>query len=404
MSKRPLRVLCLDIEGGFGGSSRSLYESLRHMDRGAIEPEVWCRCDGPARERYAELGIACRIDSEMPTMNSLPRLSRNLYGYARLAQKFVRTAEQRATLLKAVRDRFDLVHFNHEGLFYLARWLRKRHGKPQVMHVRTMIPNNVFGCWQVRQMAKANDRLVFITENEQDNVERLAGRKDCGPIIYNIAEPVAETVPPNAQIPQDGRLKVAVLSNYAYVRGVDRIVDIAKALVRHNRRDFLFVVAGNMILSGTLPGELGRLSRVGGTLADYAATSGVADMFLFLGHVAMPEAVLAGCDLLLKPTREDNPWGRDILEAMAAGKPVVSVGRYARFVETGVTGVLLNPFSADDAADALLKLDADRPAARRLGDNAMRRVAQLCNGSARASELLAVWRDAAMTHAAGATS
>ena len=31
---RPIRVLCLDIEGGYGGSSRSLYFSLQNMDRG----------------------------------------------------------------------------------------------------------------------------------------------------------------------------------------------------------------------------------------------------------------------------------------------------------------------------------------------------------------------------------
>ena len=31
--------------------------------------------------------------------------------------------------------------------------------------------------------------------------------------------------------------------------------------------------------------------------------------------------MVAAADVLLKPTREDNPWGRDILEAMAQAEP-----------------------------------------------------------------------------------
>ncbi|MCW5771385.1 MAG: glycosyltransferase family 4 protein [Rhodospirillaceae bacterium] len=394
-----LRVLCLDIEGGFGGSSRSLYEALRHMDRAVIEPEVWCRRDGPIRGRYAALGIACRIAAAMPRMNSLPRLSRNLFGYARYFWDLRRQWRFRADLAAAA-ARFDLVHFNHEGLFLLASWLRRRHRAAYTMHVRTMIPRNAFGRWQCRRMAAATDRLVFITENERDNVEAMLGRKAGGAVIYNVAEPPAPDAAPHPAIPADGRLKVAVLSNYAYVRGIDRMVDVAAALAARGRRDILFVIAGDMALRGSLPGDLGSIARTGGTLADYAAAKGVADLFLFLGHVAAPETVLAGCQVLAKPTREDNPWGRDIIEGLAAGLPVISMGRYDRFVETEVTGFLFERFDAAAVADCLLRLAADRDLAGRLGAAARARIADLCNGPARARDLAALWRDAAEARAA----
>ena len=394
MSATPLRVLCLDIEGGFGGSSRSLYESLRSMDRNKIAPEVWCRRDGPIRARYEALGIPCRIVSGMPTMNSLQYASRNLYGYAVLLWRFLFWGKERFELVNALRQRFDLVHFNHEGLFCLADWLRGRHNKAQVTHVRTMIFDNIFGRWQSRRLMWANDRLVFITENERDNVEMLGSRAANSTVIYNIAEPPPAALAAPAAIPNDSRLKIAVLSNYAFIRGVDRIVEIAQVLAARNRRDLLFVIAGDMKLTGSLPEELGEIARAGGTLADYAVARGVADMMLFLGHVAEPEAVLTACDVLLKPTRDNNPWGRDILEALAAGKPVVSVGRYSRFVETEKTGVLLEHYSADAVAKILLSLDADRDHCLRLGANAAQRAAKLCNGAARASDLLAVWQEA----------
>ena len=117
-------------------------------------------------------------------------------------------------------------------------------------------------------------------------------------------------------------------------------------------------------------------------------------MMQFLGHVSEPETVLAACDVLLKPTREDNPWGRDILEGLAAGKPVISIGCYDRFVQNGETGFLLPQYDARTIADILMRLDADRALARHLGENAKARVAALCNGPARARDLLEVWRSA----------
>lgn len=387
----PLRVLCLDIEGGYGGSSRSLFESVRHMDRRDVAVEVWCGRDGPIRQRYEAVGIPCRVVSGLPRMNSLPRFSRNVYGYARCLVSML-SWRTRTELAQMAREQFDHVHFNHEALFLLAQWLR-RYTTP-TMHVRTMIPDNVFGRWQCQTMAKVACRLIFITENERANVERLAGRQTNGAVIYNIAEGIEPKLPPDSRIPADARLKVAVLSNFAYVRGTDRVVDIAKALAARGRRDVLFVVAGDMQLRGQLPGELGEIAARGGTLADYAALHGVADMVLLLGHVSAPEKVLAGCDVLLKPTREANPWGRDILEGLASGRPVISVGTYDRFVENGATGYLLERYDADAVADILLRLQDDRPLIAKLGVAAGERVASLCNGPARAAELLDVWREA----------
>ena len=394
MNGRLLHVLCLDIEGGYGGSSRSLYESLRNVDRSIVIPEVWCRRDGPIRARYEAIGIQCQIIPKLPRMNSLPSFSRNLYGYLGFGLDFLRSQDMRANLDQAVKERFDLVHFNHEGLFLLAAWLRGRHNKPQTMHVRTMIPANVFGRWQCRRMVATNDQLAFITENERENVVQASRVPVSGRVIYNIAIEAPSLPVPHLAIPTDRRLNVAVLSNFALVRGTDRVIEIAEQLAARGRRDILFVMAGDMQMRGALPPELARTAKSAGTLADYAASRGLGDMFLFLGHVAEPERVLASCEVLLKPTREDNPWGRDILEALAFGRPVISVGRYDRFVENDKTGFLMSRYTPEDAADILLRLDSDRDLCRRLGENARARIAELCDGPSRARALLNLWKSA----------
>lgn len=145
---------------------------------------------------------------------------------------------------------------------------------------------------------------------------------------------------PHEAVLRDGRFTVACLSNYSWSRGLDRLVDVAVALKKAGRTDIRFVVGGKMVLSGRLPGELGRLTQAGGSLADYATNRGVSEMFLFQGHVPEPERVLAASHVLAKPSREDNPWGRGILEALALGLPVLACGSYDKFVAPGQSGFL----------------------------------------------------------------
>ena len=107
--------------------------------------------------------------------------------------------------------------------------------------------------------------------------------------------------------------------------------------------------------------------------------------------MAEPENVILAGDLLAKPTREYNPWGRDILEAMAFGKPAISVGTYDRFVENGVTGILHAEFDAEQWADEIVRLADDRAQLAALGRAAQERVLKLCDGPSRARDLRDFW-------------
>lgn len=384
-----LRVLCLDIEGGYGGSSRSLYESIRHLDTAKTMAEVWCRREGPIQQRYQAIGVTARVTPAMPRFSALPRLSRNIHAAARAALEFRRAGAFLKDLQREAAQ-FDVIHFNHEALFPTARWLRRRTDRPLTMHIRTNLLDTPFARLQTRSISDTMDHLVFITENEAETFRRLGGRPRAASVIYNIVD-VPEALPaPHPAVPVDGRFKIACLSNYSYARGLDRLVDVADVLARRGR-NVLFVMAGQMKLTASMPGLLGELGRRGGSLADFVAARGRADMFQFLGHVPEPESVLSACDALAKPTRENNPWGRDALEALALGKPVLTCGRYAVFVEDGVTGVLQPAFDADRLADSIMRLDENRAWTRQMGKAGQARVRALCAGQARAADLRAVW-------------
>ncbi len=136
-------------------------------------------------------------------------------------------------------------------------------------HVRTLLPSTPFSRWQYRCLANAADDLIFITEMERDNVARLTSGRASGTVIYNIVRADLKVAPLPA-LADDPRFKIGSVSNYAWLRGNDRLVDVAAALAARGRRDLLFVVAGRTELTGNLPGALGDIARSSGTLADYA--------------------------------------------------------------------------------------------------------------------------------------
>ncbi len=397
---RRLRVLCLDIEGGHGGSSRSLHGVLAAIDRTRVEPEVWCRSPG-GLSFYTRIGVPCRVEPELPRFSAGSyRLRDNLSQLRRSIPGFLRARSLVWRLAETIEHCFDVVHFNHTAFFLLARWLRRYTRKAFVMHLRTQTPNSFLGRWQARTIQRTMTGCVFITENEASHHASLCPSLR-GQVIYNpFVDAAVEPLPSELMPDVRGRTVIASLGNYSWYRGIDRLIDVARVLKKRERRDILFAVAGDMRLSATLPGILGEVGARGGTLADVAAHYGVEDAFTFLGHISAPERLIVASRAVVTLTREANPWGRAVIEALGLGRPVLGIGTWSRFIEHGATGFLYPHFDAKQVASDIIRL-ADEPAyAATLGAQGRTRILQLCNASDRAADLLGVWEKAAESETA----
>lgn len=199
-------------------------------------------------------------------------------------------------------------------------------------------------------------------------------------------------------MPDDTRLKLACISNFSLERGIDRLLDIAEAMSDAERSSVLFVVAGDMKLPRRFNPKSREFSGKDSTLEDIAKERGLDECFLFLGHTDRPESVLSACHVLLKPTRENNPWGRDILEGLAYGLPVYSIGIYNSFVKNSVTGYLQSVFNPRKAADWIISLHRDPEIRQTLGRQASDLVAALCNPDKLSFQFLKHLTDAASRH------
>lgn len=386
-------MLCLDIEGGHGGSSRSLFQVVRHLDRRQVQPEVWCRRAGNVERWYDAIGVSCRVIRDLPVYTpTAVGLRSTVHDLRSALPAFLRAQGSIGRWANEISARADLVHFNHQSFFALAALLRGRTQAAFVTHVRTRPPNSRAARLQARTLLRVCDGLVYITENEQAHVRALTGSAP-GTVIYNSpSELRPESVA--AVLPDDGRLRVASMSTFSLGRGVDRLVEVAAALKRRGCDTVLFVVMGDVQIPSGIGGPLAHYAGAGGGLAAYARDQGVQEYFAFTGHIAEPEATLLACDVLIKLTRDANPWGRDIIEALAFGKPVITLGTWDVFVRNGESGILHPAYDPDSVASDIATLSADRSACTRLGAMARDHIQRLCSPESAATRLTEVWRTA----------
>lgn len=98
------------------------------------------------------------------------------------------------------------------------------------------------------------------------------------------------------------------------------------------------------------------------------AELGLADRFLFAGLLNLPEIapLIASADVFTLPCTWGEAFSLVVLEAMAAGKPVIAtnLGGNPEAIEDGVSGVLVPPHDPAALARAILSLHDD-PALRR---------------------------------------
>jgi glycosyltransferase involved in cell wall biosynthesis len=133
------------------------------------------------------------------------------------------------------------------------------------------------------------------------------------------------------------------------------------------------------------------MAKRGGTLKDYVETLGLRWFFLFLDYVSDVEPVLEGCDILIRASRGKDPWGRDVIEAMAHGKPVIATGSYDRFVEDGINGYLFSEYDSQAIAEKIVFLFDHPEAVETMAIANREKARQLFDGTQNAKKVAAVY-------------
>jgi len=141
----------------------------------------------------------------------------------------------------------------------------------------------------------------------------------------------------------------------------------------HKIKDDFNMQNTRLIIVGPDCGELANIKKLIRTLD-------LESKVIFAGPVA-PQKIkdfLGICDIFILPSLyEGLPLA--LLEAMAAGKPVIFTDLFCtkRIITNGENGLLVSPADADSLAEAIARLAKDKKLRKHLGDNAGRSVKRM---------------------------
>lgn len=199
-------------------------------------------------------------------------------------------------------------------------------------------------------------RVTAVTEQVRDDLVR----------VHGIPPERITVVPPPVEVArfsgaQDGRLR----SDLAVEPDAQMVLFIGHAFERKGLSEAIAAVAAcpptvHLVVVGG--GDRGPYERK-------AVELGIGGRIHFVGSVEKPEEYYAAADLVVLPTRSD-PWGIPVIEAMAAGVPIVTTeaaGSGSVAASAGAA-VLVPPRAPGPLAEAMGDLLRDPHRRREMGE------------------------------------
>lgn len=353
MDDAKIKILYLSHSAELYGAERSLLQILSTIDRQRFSPIVILPGHGPLEKQIEKLGIPIELLSSLrPWLTRRTGFMGLVHFFAILPFLLVSTLAIRRIIQ---RNQISLVHSNEMAIVAgaIAAWST---GTPHIWHARTILLGNVphnfiLGPkFVLKTVLRLSKQVIAISHAVAECFDGLEGAEKVR-VIHNAVN--INSFQPLHSSNESRRLlglphDVPLVGQIANVTAVKGYTDFIRAalLVRQIMPDVQFVCVGGMPHPEYKIEVLKLIEELNLSKAIFMA-----------GFHEDISQIMAALDLVVLASHYE-PFGRVLIEAMAANKPVVGtrVGGISEIIEEGVTGLLVPPKSPDKLAQAIVTI------------------------------------------------
>jgi glycosyltransferase involved in cell wall biosynthesis len=362
-----IKILYVDHGEGLGGAEYSLLLLMRYLDPSRFKPVLACG-SGPLARAAQTAAIDTRITS-VPQLRGRPTALLQLGRSGRVLAQLIRS------------EQADFVHANTMRASFTATLAARLARRPLIWHARDIYGAGQIGStWYPALMS----RLARAVVANSRAVARTIPRRDVR-VIYNGVEldrfaPDREARAVRTALGlSECDVLIGTIGRMQPWKGHHHFIEAA-ARVSLQLPQVQFLIVGGRVFQADADYEQ--------QLRTQAIELGLGDRMHFVGQRENVQDWLAAMDIFAHCSQAE-PFGRVVVEAMAAARPVVAFadGGVPEIVVDGETGQLTPPGDVSALARALFELAADRDRATRLGRAGRVRAEEVFSAEAHARQM-----------------
>jgi glycosyltransferase involved in cell wall biosynthesis len=343
------RILFLDHVGELGGAELCLVDMARHTHG---RSKVILMAEGPLQAALAAVDAdvaVLRLPGEVSRVRRASGLLRGLLAapqVMRLAWKIAREA-----------GNFDLIWANSQKAFVVGCFASLLARKPLIWLMHDILTADHFSSTNRRvAVSLANRfaaRVVTVSNTSMQSFINSNGNPEIACVVYNGIDPEKFGFVPGSgsassnlrtEFGIGSRPLVGVFGRITPWKGQDILIRALPALPGVHA-----VFVGEALFKET---------QYADSLRTLAVKLGVADRAHFAGFRTNVAGAMAEVDLVAHTSTSPEPFGRVLVEAMLARKPLIAsaAGGAAEIISHGHDGVLVPPGNPASLATAILEL------------------------------------------------
>lgn len=340
-----IKVLQLVEDLKIGGAERVIANIAEGLDRQRFEVSVWCICQGgEIAEELINKGIKVEIlgmrshRSPLFFLKLCKKMKRNRVEVLHVHGYTATTLGRLAAIFARVPVIFAHLHSTYWGYTRKQLWIEKQLSR---------FTHKIICCSQ------AVARFAI----EQEGIDPVKTV-----VIYNGTD--GRELEPDTQVreefglsPED--LTVGCIASLTSHKGHRYLLEAVKE-VREKFPMVKILLVGNGPLRKKLEEDTREL--------------GISSNIIFCGLRKDIAELLSVMDVVVLPSSEREGLGISLIEAMAAGKPVIgtNIGGIPEVIEKDKTGILVPPKDPEALARAILSLLENKELAKRMGESGKR--------------------------------
>jgi glycosyltransferase involved in cell wall biosynthesis len=344
-----MRILYVDQTGKLGGGEVALLPWLLRAAEGA---RVVLFTDGPFRELIEQAGIPVDVIEQSSLAGH--RRESGLSAMLGVLPGMLRIRKRLAALAREA----DLLYANSQKAFLVSA-LAKRRGQPLIWHLRDIMTADHFSPLMRRVAVSFGNRFasVVITNSQAtaDSFIAAGGRPEK---VHVVHDGVSHIPFDHVDVPSVQALRKAICPPETPLIGVFGRLSHWKG-----QHIVLEAMSGLPELQVVFIGDaLFGEDEYAASLHRRAAQPDLAGRVHFTGFRRDIPEWMKAVDIVLHSSTAPEPFGLVIVEGMLAGRPVIATraGGAVEIIEDGVSGLLVDPGSAESIRVAVRRLCSDK--------------------------------------------